>query len=111
MQLPVVLRDPFVSQISKVRRSSIANGLRFTRAVVGLRVREGQPIGFLAPTNGVRLYAVVSGASQRALIDDGQRTRIVTVGDAVAGSRITGIKNHRVFLADGRSLSIGEKLR
>lgn len=110
-----VARDPFIPERPS-RTLAASNG------VVGLQVTQGQPIGFALPANrGARgtpvqdaalgfpaVTAIVSGASPRALIDDGAHVRVVGVGDMLAGSRVAAIDRTGVRLENGILLGLRE---
>ncbi|MGZ3521988.1 MAG: hypothetical protein ACXVAG_13510 [Vulcanimicrobiaceae bacterium] len=64
--------------------------------------------GTLLPTTeaGITVRAIVTGATSRALIDDGMQTRIVGTGDWVRGSKIVRIDRDGITLANGLSLML-----
>lgn len=99
-----VARDPFVGEDSTQVRSVAVSG------VVGMHVTQGQPIGFVMPGHSlaVTVKAVVTGASPRALVDDGEHVRVVGVGDVLAGARITSIDASGVHLQNGTLLALTE---
>ena len=53
-----------------------------------------------------RITAVVTGAHPFALVDEGETTRVVTVGDRIQGVTIVGITIGGIRLSDGTRLSI-----
>lgn len=99
-----VARDPFVAEKSTQAGSVAPTG------VVGMHVTQGQPIGFALPghTLAVTVKAVVTGASPRALVDDGEHVRVVGLGDVLAGARITSIDASGVHLQNGTVLELTE---
>lgn len=50
--------------------------------------------------------AVATGGTPRALVQDGAQARIVGIGDALAGSRVTAIDAEMVRLANGTVLHL-----
>ncbi len=55
----------------------------------------------LPPTDGVRVTALITGARASAIVEDRNGTRVVAVGDLVAGDRVTAIDAAGVHLARG----------
>lgn len=84
------VRDPFVPDVRSTGVPPPRTG------IVGMHVTQGQPIGGLPVVT-----AVVTGASARALVDDGAQVHVVAVGDALAGSRVTSIDASGVRLQNG----------
>jgi hypothetical protein len=64
----------------------------------------GAPSPFAAPP--VRVTAVVTGAHPFALVDEPGTTRLVTVGDRVAGQTIAAITADGIRLANGAVLTV-----
>jgi hypothetical protein len=71
-------------------------------------------IGLLPPNAAVaggtpapRVTAIVSGAHPYALVETTGRTRVVTIGERVAGASIVAIGIDGVRLSDGKTLTIG----
>lgn len=56
------------------------------------------------PAGQITVRAIVLGASPKALVDEGGDERIVGVGDAIAGGRITGMSSDGIALDDGRHI-------
>jgi hypothetical protein len=52
----------------------------------------------------MRVTAIATGPNPTAIVESDGATRAVTVGDALAGSRIGAITNTGIVLADGRRL-------
>jgi hypothetical protein len=59
-----------------------------------------------APAAPPRLLAVVRGPAPGALIDERGTTRFVTVGERVAGARISAIDDDGLVLDDGRRIAL-----
>lgn len=115
-----VARDPFVPEAptaaSGDKEPMAASG------VVGMHVAQGSPIGFVLPPNRgaagtplgsggpgmVTVTAVVTGPSPRALIDDGERVRVVAIGDMLGGSRVRSIDRSGVRLQNGTLFALTE---
>ncbi len=55
--------------------------------------------------------AVAIGAQAEAIVVDGGRTRLVTLGDALEGSLVSAIDEGGLTLADGRRLSLAPAAR
>lgn len=66
------------------------------------------PVRGKAPANAT-VTAVVTGASPRALIEDGATVRVVGIGDAVAGSRVDAISPAGVRLRSGALLPFAQE--
>jgi hypothetical protein len=58
----------------------------------------------LAPP--VRLLAIAVGPHPRALIADGEATRLVAAGDTIDGATVIAVDDHGVTLAGGRHLAL-----
>ena len=56
--------------------------------------------------DSVHLRAVITGARPFALVEDGGATRLVTLGDALAGDAIAAITVAGVRLAHGRTIAV-----
>lgn len=79
--------------------------------VVGMHVTQGRPIGFPLTPNTAQLSsvtAIITGSSARALIDDGSRVRVVGIGDALDGARVSKIDATGVHLTNGKVLPLTE---
>lgn len=104
-QRPVsVARDPFVAE----RGAQVS--ARAAAGVVGMHVTQGEPMGFTLPAHSlaVTVKAVITGASPRALVDDGTHVRVVGVGDILAGTRVISIDALGVHLQNGTLLVLAE---
>ena len=99
----VVARDPFVPERKPVVNATPA------QSVIGMHVTQGQPIGFVVPSGTMAVRAVVTGASPRALIDDGARVRVVGIGDMLAGFKVVGIDRGGVHLQNGTVMPLPEE--
>src|SRR6185437_1494457 len=99
-----VARDPFAVE------KPVEGGPVTAAGVVGVHVTQGQAIGYTVPGHGgaVRVTAVVTGVSPRALIDEGSGVRIVGVGDTLSGARIVGIDASGVHLQHGTLLALAQ---
>lgn len=100
-----VARDPFIPEVAKSAVAPRAG------AVVGVHVTQGQPIGYAAsPNQGpiLGVVAIVTGASPRALVDDGSHVRVVGIGDVLDGSRILRIDRAGIHLVNGTVLALAE---
>ncbi len=110
-----VARDPFIPEVYGVNLPAPQD------SIVGMRVTQGDPIGFTLPANrgaagtplqdgdfAPQVTAIVIGPSPRALIDNGTQVRVVAVGDKLAGSRVTGIDENGVHLQSGVVLGLTE---
>jgi hypothetical protein len=107
-----VSRDPFIPE-APVEHVSSAPPSVVRDGIVGMHVTQGDPIGFTLQTNrgttgSPRVSAIVTGASPRALVDDGTRVRVVAVGDTLAGARISAIDAFGVHLETGVVFGIAE---
>lgn len=113
-----VARDPFVPEVAV--QPAPADAAADSR-VVGMHVTQGDSMGFAlpgnrravgAPSQGTAalpsITAVVTGPSPRALVDDGDRVRVVGVGDRLAGSRVAAISGAGVRLRNGLLLTLTE---
>ena len=101
-----VERDPFRPDVTP-RTVPHPHGNGF----VGMHVTAGRPIGFPPMPNGTPLSsvtAVITGASARALIDDGTHVRVVGIGDALDGARVSTIDGAGVHLTNGKLLPLTE---
>ena len=101
----VVVRDPFVPEGRPV---AVVVAPR-TGSTTGMHVTQGEPIGYVASGSAAistSVTAVVTGASPRALIDDGLRVRVVAIGDALLGSRVARIDRSGVRLQNGTLLPL-----
>lgn len=90
--------------------------------IVGMHVMQGAATGFVLPANRgaagtpvqdgspipSTVTAIVTGPSARALLDDGAHVRVVSVGDALAGSRIIAIDPSGVHLQNGTVMPLAE---
>ena len=54
--------------------------------------------------SGTFVVAVILGATPRALLELGRQTRIVGLGDSVAGYRVVAIDERGIVLSDGNRL-------
>ncbi len=118
----VVTRDPFVADKSDSQTLATASAPAQAPAIVGLRVTQGESMGFALPPNqgagqgfpnalgpqSTIVRAVVTGASARALIEENGDSRIVSIGDAVAGSRVVRIDRTGIGLADGSMVPLAK---
>jgi hypothetical protein len=59
-----------------------------------------------APTIPVRVTAVITGAHPYALIDEGETTRLVTLGDRVADDSVAAISSLGIRLSNGRAVPL-----
>lgn len=115
-----VARDPFVPEAPA---PAIGDQEQTARAgVVGMHVMQGDPMGFLLPVNRadagaplvngpaaiITVTAIVSGSSPRALVDEGDRVRVVGIGDMLGGARVLGIDESGVRLQNGTLLALTE---
>lgn len=101
-----VARDPFLSEEPPgAYTTPAANG------VVGMHVTAGAPTGFVLPGNheAAAVTAIVTGASPRALIDDGEHVRVIRAGDMLAGSRVVRIDRSGVHLKNGTVVPLREE--
>jgi hypothetical protein len=112
-----VARDPFMPEVHTPRT------LQADSSIVGMRVTQGEPTGWVLPANrgaagaplidaavgAVNVTAVVTGSSPRALVDDGTHVRVVSIGDALAGSRIAAIDGNGVHLQNGTVLALAQE--
>lgn len=95
-----VARDPFVPEVRSTEAPPPPGG------IVGMHVTQGAPIAAVPVVT-----AVVTGASPRALVDDGAQVRIAAVGDALAGSRITAIDASGIYLQNGKFMPLSGRNR
>lgn len=115
-----VARDPFVPE-GAAAPGVRGRGTLADDGIVGMTVRQGDSMGFALPPNrgaaGTPLQAtgglpaitaVVTGSSPRALVDDGDRVRVVGIGDTLAGSRVMNISGAGVRLQNGALLTLTE---
>jgi hypothetical protein len=122
-QKPVpISRDPFIPEASSIKANLGPQLGAGNDSIVGMQVTQGDPIGFTLPANRgaegtplqdgplgtPRISAIVSGPSPRALVDDGTHVRVLAVGDALAGSRVTAIDESGVHLQSGALLRLAE---
>ncbi len=118
----VAARDPFVpdagaqAQIARVPVPA-------AEPISGMRVEQGQPLGFALPANAgalgsppagevsglLAVRAIVKGASARALVDEGGAVRVIAVGDALGGSIVTAIDASRIRLKNARVLVLEQE--
>lgn len=117
---PAVARDPFVPETSTAASGDAAT--LEANSVVGMHVTQGDSIGVVLPPNRgaaetplgsgtpgiVTVTAIVVGPSPRALIDDGERVRVVGIGDMLRGSRVFSIDKSGVRLQNGTLLALTE---
>ena len=116
-------RDPFIPDDRQDAAPDNANpALPRAGGVVGMRVVQGQSIGFPLPSNrdvsGMSLQdaafgvptvrAIVMGTSARALVEENGRTRVIGVGDFIAGSRVTAIDRSGVHLKNNLVFALME---
>ena len=114
---PAVPPVPPLPAIPGVASSSPAGpGIAITGAVSGGTIPRA--LGPLPPNAGAmnaqlpfvaqtaRVTAVVTGAHPFALVEDAGTTRLVTVGDRIAGELIAAIDGRGVRLANGRLLAV-----
>lgn len=104
----VIRRDPFAGNRTEPRGSNAAEAVRAgSNGVVGLQVVQGHSTGIELPGERDVVRAVVSGsAGVRALVEDGDRARVVSIGDPLAGSTITSIDAHGIGLRNGAHLPL-----
>jgi len=102
-----VARDPFIAE----RDEDAPNRevpVAANENVVGMRVMQGQPIGFAVGYGVPQITAVITGTSPRALADDGAHVRVIAIGDSLAGSRVVSIDGAGVRLSNGTVLRLAE---
>jgi hypothetical protein len=98
-------RDPFVGAPVSSAAQPVTDAPAFPR--VAPPPIPGAPTAAIGnAAQGERVTAIVTGAHPYALVANGERTRVVTIGDRVAGVPIAAIGVQGVRLADGRSLMI-----
>jgi hypothetical protein len=68
--------------------------------------QAGLPIASTVPVMHLRITAIATGAHPTAIVEDGGDARLVAIGDALDGSRITAIGDDAIALANGRRLSL-----
>jgi hypothetical protein len=91
--------------------------------VVGMRVQQGQSMGFVLPANRgasgtpvqdavfsiPTVRAIVTGASSRALIEENGETLVVGIGDVVTGSPIVSVDSSGIRLKNGTVFALTEE--
>lgn len=105
-----VARDPFVPETSPPDTAAKAES--GSAGIVGMHVTQGESIGLAMPPNRAGapiVSAIVTGPSSRALVSDGERVRVVRVGDMLAGSRVASIDGSGVHLQSGLLLPLSEE--
>jgi hypothetical protein len=103
----VIARDPFAGNHLRVQQAAGQMQAIGSNGVVGLRVVQGQPTGITLPDARDVVRAVVSGATgAHALVEEGDHTKVVSVGDNLAGSTIVGIDAHGIRLRNGTRLPL-----
>ena len=119
-------RDPFAGGVPPLRRAVQALGNASAPAARTAYAAPGFALPFAVPGSpgllvpgaplsapsqpGPRVTAVVTGAHPSALVEEGAGTRVVTVGDALAGDRVRAIAVDGVRLEHGALLPLGPLL-
>jgi hypothetical protein len=100
-------RDPFAGGDASASPPPVAPVAPLPAALGPLPPNAGAgsaPFPLLAEAAQVR--AVITGAQPFALVEEGGATRLVTLGDGVAGDTIAAIGTDGVRLAHGRTIAV-----
>lgn len=112
-------RDPFAG-MPQAPGSPAPNAAPATAAIPALpplpRLPSWSGVGLLPPNagavlgapprDGVRITALITGARASAIAEDGDGTRVVTLGDILGGDRITAIDTAGVHVTGGTTYPI-----
>jgi len=98
-QIPALSRDPFAALPKASQTPGIGAIATGSRSTV---VRTPEP---------VQVLAVITGERNRALVAEGGNSRIVSPGDALAGTRGRASDAGAVVLAAGTVLHLADPLR
>jgi hypothetical protein len=111
---PAVLphRDPFAGGEPTVRAAvttlaaTTVPAVPIPAALAALPPNAGAGVGPFPLSAELHVRAVATGTRPFALVEDAGTTRLVTVGDAVAGDTIAAITAEGVRLARGRIITV-----
>ncbi|GAC1657084.1 MAG: hypothetical protein NVS9B12_09010 [Vulcanimicrobiaceae bacterium] len=95
-----LLRDPFFVA-RPGRRTARADEPLAPGGGAAFEVRAGDPMGIAVPAASFSVTAILTGAHPQALVLEGSRSRIVTVGDRVDGHTVVTITSQGILLDDG----------
>lgn len=115
-------RDPFSADATRPDGGAAkADPAPISNTIVGSSVRAGASIGIVLPPNSGALgaappptagsatvAAIITGDRGRALVYEGERSRIISVGDRLEGRKVTGISSDGIHLDDGSIRPLSE---
>lgn len=113
MPIVVAQRDPFIARVAEpdpaAAPASAPPAPAFSLDRIGPlppNAGAGRLVPPAALAGAVRVRAVIVGPRPSALVDDGATTRLVTVGDAIAGTHVRAIDAAGITLDDARRLTL-----
>lgn len=96
-----------VPTTDELRRNAIADNAFGPLRVPDVVVKRDPFVPQVQPLpSGTFVVAVILGITPRALLELGRQTRIVGLGDSVAGCRVIGIDEGGILLSDGNRLPV-----
>jgi hypothetical protein len=103
-------RDPFSADPAPVSNASVGPHVR-AGALLGIVLppNSGAPSGVPAPMDSsATVAAIITGDRAQALVYQGERSRIVSVGDRLEGRKVTLISSDGIHLDDGSIRRLSE---
>lgn len=108
---PIVIgRDPFAGGEDEARPSA-ANAGAAASGTVGTQVTQGAAIDGAPPlatpvAQDVTLLATIVGTKRLALILEAGQSRVLGIGETVAGARVVAISRDGLTLSNGRFVAV-----